>query len=180
MTTITRMPPSRRPIRGRVAAALTAAVLLAGCGSSATPSSTTSTTTKHPAPRKIYTYPPAKAHRPGVRHVGHHAKAVTSTLTTSTPHAKPSPPPPKPVTGVGAPASLSGNGDQPLPTLLEKTTVVLEYSTSKPPLQIFNLRGFLLVNSSSSTGTVRLTRGTYAGLHVSTKGHWTIKIRASA
>ena len=75
--------------------------------------------------------------------------------------------------------SLSGVGDQAIGTLSEKATVVLQWSTTKPPIQIFNPHGFLIVNSDSLTGTVKLARGEYKGLRVASKGSWKIRIHAS-
>ncbi len=75
--------------------------------------------------------------------------------------------------------TLKGTGDQPIGTLSEKSTVVLEWSTAAGSIQIFNTHGFLLVNSSARTGTVRLARGDYKGLRVAAEGHWTIRLRAA-
>jgi hypothetical protein len=76
--------------------------------------------------------------------------------------------------------SLFGNGDKAIGTLTATTAVVLEWSTTKTPIQIFNGHGFVLVNSSSGAGQVGLARGKYTDMHVATKGRWTITLHASA
>ena len=75
---------------------------------------------------------------------------------------------------------FSGTGSKAIGALSEKTSVVLEWRTATPPMQIFNSRGFLLVNSNLPSGRVRLASGEYRNLHVGAKGPWTIKIHASA
>lgn len=75
--------------------------------------------------------------------------------------------------------TLKGTGDQPIGTLSEKSTVVLEWSTAAGSIQIFNTHGFLLVNSSARTGMVRLARGDYKGLRVAAESHWTIRLRVA-
>jgi hypothetical protein len=148
-----------------LAAALAVGLLVAGCGSSTTSSTTTPKTTSTAAkPPLVSQHPtkPAPKHHPG------HVIVV---------HLPPKPP----VIKAGALIqTLAGNGDRAIANLSEKTTVVLEWQTSTPPIQIFNKHGFVLVNSPSATGEVRLARGKYTGLRVATKGAWTLEIRASA
>jgi hypothetical protein len=75
---------------------------------------------------------------------------------------------------------FSGGGSEAIGSLSEKTSVVLEWKTATPPLQIFNGHGFLLVNSNLPSGRVRVASGDYRGLHVGARGPWTITIHASA
>ena len=76
--------------------------------------------------------------------------------------------------------SFSGSGSEAIGALSEKTGVVLQWSTSSPPLQIFNSHGFLLLVSNLPSGRVGLAPGEYKGLRVGAKGPWTIQIHASA
>jgi hypothetical protein len=76
-------------------------------------------------------------------------------------------------------ATLAGIGNQAIETLSEKTTVVLQWSITAGSIQIFNTRGFVLVDSNALTGRVRLARGLYKGLRVAAKGHWTVEVRAA-
>jgi hypothetical protein len=75
--------------------------------------------------------------------------------------------------------SFSGSGNRKLGSLTEKRTTVLEWSATKPPMQIHLSNGFLLLNSNARTGRVRLLRGTYPGVRVATRGPWTIRLRAA-
>lgn len=176
------------PIRGRGAAALTVIVALAGCGSSGSSSSTTATVAgqttanhaatpahhdrvPHAASKASRTAPAksSKKHSQSVAHV-----VVVKTVARPVIHAK------QPVISAGVVTStLTGTGKQAIGTLSEKTTVVLQWSTTAGPIQIFGTHGFLLVNSNATTGRVRLARGDYKGLRVAAKGHWTIQVRAS-
>ena len=204
-----RPPRSHLPVRGRLGAALAAAIVLAGCGSSGTSSSTSSTVARQPvASQKHSVADPHDARskharngaqavpstsstkhsqavaRPAVRskHARNGAQAVPSTSSTkhSQAVARPAVRSKPPVISAGAVTrSLSGTGDRAIGALSEKSTVVLEWSTTTPPIQVFAPHGFLLVNSNFATGRVRLARGEYKGLRVATKGHWTIQVRAS-
>ncbi|MGA2929947.1 MAG: hypothetical protein ABSG43_28960 [Solirubrobacteraceae bacterium] len=188
MTAPKSSPNANLPIRRRAAVALTVAVVLAGCGSSGTSSSTTATVAGQTTASQAVT--PARharvAHARGkasktapARSSKKHSQAVAHVVAAKTVarpviHAK------QPVISAGVVTStLTGTGNQPIGTLSEKTTVVLQWSTTVGPIQIFNTHGFLLVNSSAATGRVRLARGEYKGLRVAARGHWTIQLRAS-
>lgn len=181
-------PSPNLPIRGRAAAALTIAVVLAGCGSSGTPSSTTATVARratashaaaaahHPrAPRaagKVSQTAPAKRSQKRSKAVAHGVAAKP--IARPVIHAAPPAISAGPVT-----ATLAGIGNQAIETLSEKTTVVLQWSITAGSIQIFNTRGFVLVDSNALTGRVRLARGLYKGLRVAAKGHWTVEVRAA-
>jgi hypothetical protein len=176
-------------------AALTLAVVLAGCGSGATSSSTTTTaaaagqtTTSRAAipahhPRTSYSAGKAgqtasakrlKRHSPAVAHVVAAKTVAAKTVSVHVIRAR------RPVSSTaGVTRTLTGTGNQPIGNLSERSTVVLEWSTAAGPIQIFNPHGFLLVNSSAATGTVRLARGDYKGLRVAAKGYWTIRLHAA-
>lgn len=76
--------------------------------------------------------------------------------------------------------SYSGVGDATIGSVSERSTIVLEWSTPKPPIQLFTSHGFMLIDSHASSGRVKLGRGTYSGLRVAAKGSWTIRLRATA
>lgn len=75
---------------------------------------------------------------------------------------------------------FSGIGSEAIRTLSPKRAVVLEWRTARPPMQIFNRDGFMLVNSNLASGRVRVATGHYRGLRVAAKGSWTIQIHAAA
>jgi len=175
-----RPPRSHLPVCGRLGAALAAAIVLAGCGSSGTSSSSSSTVARQPVGSQKHSV--ADPHDARSKHARNGTQAVPSTSSTkhSQSVARPAVRSKSPVISAGAVTrSLSGTGDRAIGALSEKSTVVLEWSTTTPPIQVFALHGFLLVNSNSATGRVRLARGEYKGLRVATKGHWTIQVRAS-
>ena len=189
-TVLVRAPRSVRPIRGQVVAALAATAAIAGCGSSSARPSTTSTVAAQTTAGRHHSADPAQhASSKHARKDGHTGRSTSSqkrsgTAAHGTVRAKASTRPPvqakQPAISAGAVTrSLSGTGNQSIGTLSEKSTVVLEWSTTSPPIQIFNTHGFMLVNSSSATGRIRLTRGDYTGLRVAAKGHWTIEVRAA-
>lgn len=76
--------------------------------------------------------------------------------------------------------SFTGRGSRAIGSLAEKSTVVLEWRTSAPEIQIFTVQGFLLVDSHLSRGRVRLARGRYRELRVAAAGPWTIRLHAAA
>ena len=183
MPKTTHTPRPRRPIRGRVAAAVTVAAVVAvvaGCGSSAATTTTTATTSKQ-ATAGTGTKA-AKAHHAAAVHTRHHSHKASATQgpTAIKTQTHPAAQAQQPVVKAGALlSSIHGTGDQAIETLSPKATVVLEWSTTKPPIQMFTTRGFLLLNSPSATGSVRLAHGIYKGLHVATRGTWTLQIHAS-
>jgi ABC-type Fe3+-hydroxamate transport system substrate-binding protein len=146
--------------------ALAAGALIAGCGSSST---TPSASTASPVTTSTVKTNTSVAPAP---------KTPSVPKTRSVPVVKV----PKRVVIKTGPVlkSLSGDGDKTIGTLTASAAVVLEWSTTKAPIQIFNGHGFVLVNSSSGTGEVRLARGKYTDMHVATTGRWTITLRRPA
>jgi hypothetical protein len=53
------------------------------------------------------------------------------------------------------------------------------WKARRPGIQIFTSNGFMLVNSRSLTGAVRLSRGTYRGVRVSSAAHWSVELRSA-
>ena len=180
--------------KGQLVALFAAATLAAGCGSSGQHSSVTRVTT-HPESPAQATVTTSPAVTTGSAHSGasaaHARKASTvidsrgragAASATVSPRRPAIITPPKPPSIKAGPlvAGLSGSGSQAIGALSEKTSVVLEWRTATPPLQIFNSHGLLLVNSNLPSGMIRLASGQYRDLHVGAKGPWTIKIHASA
>ena len=150
--------------------ALAAGALIAGCGSSSTtPSTSTVSPVKTSTVKTRNSVVPKPAHHAGAKHSGPVARPAPKAPVVKVP---------KRVVIQTGPVlkSLFGDGDKAIGTLTASTAVVLEWSTTKAPIQIFNSHGFVLVNSSSGTGEVRLARGTYTEMHVATKGRWTITL----
>jgi hypothetical protein len=75
--------------------------------------------------------------------------------------------------------SFSGVGDRRIGSLSEGAAVVLEWRTAGRAIELFSVRGFVLVDSHAATGRVRLARGGYPALRVATRGSWTVELRAA-
>jgi hypothetical protein len=75
--------------------------------------------------------------------------------------------------------SFSGVGDRRIGALSEGAAVVLEWRTAGRAIELFSVRGFVLVDSHAATGRVRLARGGYPALRVATRGPWTVELRAA-
>jgi hypothetical protein len=73
--------------------------------------------------------------------------------------------------------SFTGNGGRAIGSLAEKQTIVLQWKTSAPTIQLFTSQGQVLVDTHSPVGSVRLSQGRYSGLHVATPGRWTVQLR---
>ena len=76
--------------------------------------------------------------------------------------------------------SYSGTGNHAIGSLSEKTAIVLEWNTSGQQIQLFTGQGFLILDSHSRAGRVRLAPGQYSGLHVASAARWTLLLRAAA
>jgi hypothetical protein len=153
-----------------LAAALIGATLVAGCGSShhsaATGAASQGQTSAVGATGAQAT---ATSAHPGALH------GASSPVRRGTTPAKPAPPtiPVGPLL-----RSFSGSGNGTLGSLSEKTPVVLTWKTAAPPLQLFTSKGFMLIDSTSRRGAVRLARGRYKKLRVASRNQWTIEIHA--
>jgi hypothetical protein len=73
--------------------------------------------------------------------------------------------------------SFTGDGGRAIGSLAEKRTIVLQWKTSAPTIQLFTAQGQVLVDTHSPVGSVRLSQGHYVGLHVATPGRWTVQLR---
>jgi hypothetical protein len=76
-----------------------------------------------------------------------------------------------------SPYRYAGNGDKAIGAMVIKTPVTLTWSAAKPKIQVFTRSGFVLVNSTKSSGSVRISQGTYRGVRVASRGSWTITLR---
>jgi len=74
--------------------------------------------------------------------------------------------------------TISGTGSRAIGSLSEKTAIVLQWSTAGPAIQILTGHGFLLVDGQPG-GRIRLARGDYPALKVAAHGPWTIQLRAA-
>jgi hypothetical protein len=73
--------------------------------------------------------------------------------------------------------TFTGDGGRAIGSLAEKRTIVLQWKTSAPTIQLFTAQGQVLVDTHSPVGSVRLSQGRYPGLHVATPGRWTVQLR---
>ena len=73
--------------------------------------------------------------------------------------------------------SFTGDGDRAIGSLAERRTIVLQWKTSAPTIQLFTAHGLVLLDTQSPVGRVRLSQGEYSGLHVATPGRWTVQLR---
>jgi hypothetical protein len=101
----------------------------------------------------------------------HAATAPTTTSAASTPTASPSP-------EARLLRRFTGTGNGRLGTVVLSGRTLLVWNAGQPRIQIFTSTGFMLVNSYSQTGTVRLSRGTYRGVRVSSPAHWSVELRS--
>ncbi|MBV9417212.1 MAG: hypothetical protein JO363_19660 [Solirubrobacterales bacterium] len=76
--------------------------------------------------------------------------------------------------------SFSGTGNRAIGSLSEKHATVLQWSTSAPRFQLFTAEGFLLLDSHTQAGRLRLGPGEYSRLHVASPARWTLLLRESA
>lgn len=169
--------------------ALGVAGLLAGCGGSAHSSTTASTAAQQTSGTQgvasTGTVVTVKHHGATDGTLGGSGSAhVTAEQAKHGGQSSPSAVAAKPVAPV-IPAgpviqTYSGVGDGVIGSVKEHSTTVLEWSTPKPPIQLFTARGFLLLDSAAPNGRIRLGRGSYSGLRVAAKGSWTIRVRAAA
>jgi len=97
--------------------------------------------------------------------------ASTATGAASTPGASPSP-------EGRLLRRFAGSGNGRLGTLVVSGRTLLVWNAHRPRIQIFTSKGFMLVNSPSQTGTVRLSRGTYRGVRVSSPAQWSVELRS--
>ena len=101
----------------------------------------------------------------------------TSGGTASTP---PHPASPSPSPGGRLLRRFTGYGNGRLGTIAVHASSLLSWRATQPHIQIFTANGFMLVNSRSTTGTVRVSRGTYRGVRVSSAARWSVELRAPA
>ena len=73
---------------------------------------------------------------------------------------------------------FTGYGNSALGTIVVRSASVLIWNARHPAIQIFTSSGFMLVNSKATTGTVRLSRGTYRGVRVASDAGWSIELRS--
>lgn len=74
--------------------------------------------------------------------------------------------------------SFAGSGNTRLGTISAASPELLVWSAQHTPIQIFTINGFILVSGRTRTGSVRLARGTYAGVRVATRAGWSVQLHA--
>jgi hypothetical protein len=67
-----------------------------------------------------------------------------------------------------------------LGTIVVSVPSVLIWHAQRAPIQIFTSSGFLLVQSATANGNVRLAKGTYRGVRVASHAGWSIELRTRA
>jgi hypothetical protein len=172
------MSSARRRLLSRVglaSAALLAIGIPAGCGGSSSSTSTAGSQSAT-APAASATGASATGTAAASAKTPAPAKPGTASTTagsTSTPTASPAP-------KGRLLHRYAGYGNGRLGTLVTSGQTLLVWNAGHPRIQIFTSKGFMLVNSSSHTGTVRLSRGTYRGVRVSSPAQWSVELRSPA
>jgi hypothetical protein len=71
---------------------------------------------------------------------------------------------------------ITGTGNAGIGTVAEGSSVLLTWTASKGPIQIFTSQGNLLLSSGARHGSIRLAKGQYQGLRVASPGAWTLRL----
>lgn len=98
-----------------------------------------------------------------------------ATAATSTPSASAAPQPSGRLL-----RRFTGSGNGRLGTIVVSTPATLIWRAQRGAIQIFTSSGFLLVQSQTPNGSVRLSKGTYRGVRVASHTSWAIELRARA
>jgi hypothetical protein len=156
--------------------ALIAVTIVAGCGGSSNTGSTAGSTTAAAAVTstsgKSTTTTAAGASGTATSAPAHPA-ATGASAPTSVQPGSPSP-------GGRLLRRFTGSGNGRLGTIVAPAGSRLLWSVHHAGVQIFTSNGFMLVNSHFPAGAVRLSRGTYRGVRVSTAGSWVIVLRSAS
>jgi hypothetical protein len=108
------------------------------------------------------------------------SRPTAQTTSTSGGTASTPPHPASPSPGGRLLRRFTGYGNGRLGTIAVHASSLLSWRATQPHIQIFTVNGFMLVNSRSTTGTVRVSRGTYRGVRVSSAARWSVELRAPA
>jgi hypothetical protein len=73
---------------------------------------------------------------------------------------------------------FAGSGNRSLGTIVARSPTVLEWNVLRRPIQIFAMRGFMLVSSKAAHGTILLSPGTYRDVRVASAAAWSIELRS--
>ncbi len=82
--------------------------------------------------------------------------------------------------GKGTLHRFVGSGHTRLGTIVVRSPQVLQWRAARAPIQIFAANGFMLVNSSAPSGSIRLSRGTYRSVRVATHASWSVELRTTS
>jgi len=154
-----------------MAVSVLAALTIASCGSEHK-QPTTSTTTTTPATAPAST---SRAHTTSTTAPKSGASHTAAPAATSSSPAASAPSSPSGQVATGR--SYTGRGNRAIGTITLRSPVTLTWSTTKPKIQVFTSLGFVLVNSHKTTGSIKLSKGTYRGVRVASPGTWTVLLR---
>lgn len=76
--------------------------------------------------------------------------------------------------------TITGTHSATIGTLAEGRSIVMVWTASEGPIQIFTSQGNLLLSSHAHSGTIRLAEGQYHGVRVASPGAWSLKLHTSA
>lgn len=155
--------------RSRALMAITGALLVAACIAGCGSSSSTSSATSKPASTPNTSSSTAASTT---------AASAPSTAKSAQPSHPSTPALPAAATSGTLLHRYTGTGDYLLGKIVAPASRVLVWSAHSGRIQIFTASGFILVNSQSATGSVRLARGTYSGVRVATSSSWSLELRS--
>jgi len=162
---------------GAVLGAVLAVTIPAGCGGGSHSTSTAGSQATVPAAAATGASAAASTASTGAKTSGaqapHTAGASTGATSTSPRGASPSP-------GGRLLRRFAGNGNGRLGTVVVSARSRLVWNANHAGVQIFTSNGFMLVNSRSASGAVRLSRGTYRGVRISAAGRWSVELRSAS
>ena len=76
--------------------------------------------------------------------------------------------------------TITGTHSATIGTLAEGRSIVMVWTASEGPIQIFTSQGNLLLSSHAHNGTIRLAEGQYHGVRVASPGAWSLRLHTSA
>ena len=76
--------------------------------------------------------------------------------------------------------TITGTHNATIGTLAEGRSIVMVWTASEGPIQIFTSQGNLLLSSRAHSGTIRLAEGQYHGVRVASPGAWSLRLHTSA
>ncbi len=165
------IPRHRAPCA--IALAAITALLVSGCGSSASSTTVTSTQTSSASASSGA----ASSQKTSAGSPASSAPAKQGSIgTDSTPSQAPSAPAKAP--GEQLLHRYTGSGGRSVGTIVLHSPTTLVWNAAKP-IQVFTSKGFVLVNARTPNGRVLLAKGKYPGVRVASHGSWSVELRAA-